>query len=61
MKEATKQGRESIKANDLLHNKKIAQTINQDTPLNPCGNCGKKSLRLVNEIQTRASDEPTTK
>lgn len=44
-----------------MHNKKLAQDINKDTPLGLCNNCNQKSLKMVNEIQTRASDEPSTK
>ncbi|CAD8084467.1 unnamed protein product [Paramecium primaurelia] len=54
-------GREILSANDMNHNKYIAQAINKDVALGLCNNCGQKQMKLVNEIQTRASDEPSTK
>ncbi|CAD8068363.1 unnamed protein product [Paramecium primaurelia] len=54
-------GREILSANDMNHNKYIAQVINKDVALALCNNCGQKQMKLVNEIQTRASDEPSTK
>ncbi|CAD8181050.1 unnamed protein product [Paramecium octaurelia] len=54
-------GREILSANDMNHNKYIAQAINKDVALALCNNCGQKQMKLVNEIQTRASDEPSTK
>ncbi|CAD8098581.1 unnamed protein product [Paramecium sonneborni] len=54
-------GREILSANDMNHNKYIAQAINKDVALAMCNNCGQKQMKMVNEIQTRASDEPSTK
>ncbi|KAM3129292.1 hypothetical protein pb186bvf_018579 [Paramecium bursaria] len=50
--------KEQIEAGDMGHARRIARSINQNSTLEKCPNCGELQLMLINEIQIRASDEP---